>query len=397
MPNRQETQLLALLSRALFQTETTVSFEKADHRELLRDAALHSVAPLAFDGFGDTDSLPPEILEAWQKYALLSYQGSAKSFADHAALHNELCEQSIPYCILKGVASASYYPKPDLRMMGDVDFYVAEEDIPRTLLYFKAQGFPKPTKCDHHYGLDKDGRELELHFALPGTPKGEKGKILAKYTQDLLQKAVEVKDAYGTYLLPSDFHHGLILILHMQQHVKAAGIGLRHLCDYAVFLDKFTDEEFKALFFPALKDLGLLFFAQVMARVAHRFLSLPYRAWMGDGDTALEDRMIEEILAAGNFGQKDDTRIQSGFLTTHISDGKKHGLIYRLFAGINTYLRGKYKLFRKLPFLLPLGWPIYFVRYFFLLLRGKRKLKLTKIAKNTKQREALHRDLHLFE
>ncbi len=397
MPNLHQTQLLALLSRALFGNALSVEIGTADYSEILKEACLHSVAPLALDGVPDAEVIPEQIRTKWRGYVFRAYRGNCRMFAEHARLHERLTAAGIPYCILKGVASAAFYEKPDLRMMGDVDFLVAHADLERTVDYFDANGYGKPAICDHHYGYEKDGVKVELHFEIPGRPAGEMGVRLSRYTDSLLADAGLVTDSFGSYVLPSDFHHGLILLLHMQEHIATSGIGLRHLCDYAVFVNRYTDAEFRALFEDALSDLGLLFFAQIAARTAHRYLGLPFCEWMGNGDPAIEDTLIEDILSAGNFGKKDTSRYQAGFLLSHSRDGKRHGLIYRLFAGINTYLRGRYKLFRKMPIFLPLGWPLYFWRYFLLLLRGKRKLKLTKIAKGTREHESLYYSLRLFE
>ncbi len=397
MPNLHETQLLALLSRAMFGGELSVEIKHEDYPKIFNEALLHSVAPLALDGVGDTQRIPEELRSVWRDFVFRAYRGNLRIFAEHTAIHKRMTEAGIPYCILKGVASAAFYEKPDIRMMGDVDFLVPREDLARAAAYFAENGYGAPTKCGHHYGYEKDGVKIELHFDIPGRPSGEMDARLSRYTDSLLAEAKAVTDTFGTYVLPSDFHHGLILLLHMQEHIATSGIGLRHLCDWAAFLNKYSDGEFRSLFFEALSDLGLLFFAQVTARMAHRYLGLPARAWMGEGNPEIEDTLMEDILSAGNFGKKDGTRHQSGFLFSHSRDGKQHGFLYRLFAGINTYLRGKYPLFRRATILLPLGWPLYFWRYLLLLLRGKRKLKLTKIARDTRARESLFQDLRLFE
>ena len=53
--------------------------------------------------------------------------------------------------------------------------------------------------------------------------------------------------------MPSHFHHGLNLLLHTNQHLLGEGLGLRHLCDWAVFAAGFSDEEFRELFEEKLK------------------------------------------------------------------------------------------------------------------------------------------------
>ena len=45
----------------------------------------------------------------------------------HTAIHTLMTQNGIPYVMLKGAASAYYYPQTFLRSMGDVDFYVPFE------------------------------------------------------------------------------------------------------------------------------------------------------------------------------------------------------------------------------------------------------------------------------
>lgn len=47
---------------------------------------------------------------------------SIRSFEQHTAVHRLMADQGIPYCILKGVASAWYYPDRLARQMGMLIF-----------------------------------------------------------------------------------------------------------------------------------------------------------------------------------------------------------------------------------------------------------------------------------
>ena len=71
---------------------------------------------------------------------------------------------------------------------------------------------------------------------------------------DIQEKAILVDNAYA---VPSDLHHGLILLLHNASHMTAGGIGLRHLCDWAVYMERMTDDFVENELAPCLKACGL--------------------------------------------------------------------------------------------------------------------------------------------
>lgn len=45
-----------------------------------------------------------------------------------------------------------------------------------------------------------------------------------------------------------NFHHGLVMLLHLFSHLTGARIGIRHLCDWALFLNSIEEKEFLKLF-----------------------------------------------------------------------------------------------------------------------------------------------------
>jgi hypothetical protein len=99
----------------------------------------------------------------------------------------------------------------------------------------------------------KDAMRLEMHFAPIAKPSGYIGAIFEEYWSDICDKATLTKDVFSQYFLPSAFHHGFILLTHLRQHMIPVGVGLRHVCDWAVFVDSFSNEEFIAIFEERLK------------------------------------------------------------------------------------------------------------------------------------------------
>jgi hypothetical protein len=202
---------------------------------------------------------------------------------------------------------------------------------------------------------------------------------------------------------PSPFHHGLILLLHTQQHLLNEGLGLRHLCDWAVFVASFPEDEFLRLMKEKLTYVGLWTFARILSLAAVIAVGLEQRDWMtqdqDDGRLALS--LLQDFLSGGNFGAKDGDR--SRVYESQLISGKEQSntdgsLVKNGFSAVNRWVRDQWPAARKCPLLLPFGWIYFLFRRLFLVVTGKRKAILAKnTLKNSRKRQDLYKKLGLFK
>lgn len=389
--------LLGLLSRALFGGETELP--ETDWEGVLSEASAQTVIALAHSAI-PKDLLSGDEAARWEQKAVAAVGNSIRVTCQHEALHTWLTESEIPYVVLKGCSSAHYYPEPLLRAMGDVDFLVPKECLPAAGALLGKNGF-EAWKEEHgtHIVYRRSGVSYEMHFDLPGMPKGRPGKVIRTYFSDIYEKAVTVKADQGEVILPSLFHHGLILLLHSCHHLTGEGIGLRHLCDWAVFESSLSEEAFRETFEEKLRAVGLWTFARVLTRVCIRYLAAPERAW-ATCDAALADALAEDILFGGNFGKKDSARAMESHL---ISDrGKsgvgKTGMGTQFFRSVNEVIRSQWAPARRHGILLPAGWVYFGCRRLFREWTGKRtKTEIGRTLKDASRRRDLYRELKLYE
>ncbi len=399
--------LAGLLSRSLFGVDYRPE-NGADYGEIWRESLYQSVPLTAFSGPA-TEALPPEVC-AYIKPRLRRYMmQNSLLFAEHAYLDRVLTEAGIPYCIIKGVASAAYYPEPYLRGMGDVDFYVEAVDLPRAEAALVAGGFTlRESDSPYHIAMEHHGIPFEMHHELPGVPmKTGKDDDLRQAVRalraDLLPKARRSEDPAMACMLPDPFHHGLILLLHTQQHLLTEGIGLRHLSDWAVFVGSMSSEAFEEIFRERLSAVGLWRFACLFSLAASRLLGLPHRAWMGTsaGDEQIADALLDDLWAGGNFGAKDPERerVYEAMLLANRNKGRRSGGRFRNgMASLNTWVHGRWPAAAKCPLLLPFGWVYFVLRRAVLVLTGKKqRISLTKAMQGSRDRQRVYDALRLFE
>ncbi len=387
--------LLHLLSTALF--HTPLPDQSVDWSEVLLEARQQAVLPLAYSVL-----TPDEALRAqWGRLADRLTANSMRIAWEHAELHRLMHAQRIPYVIMKGSASAAYYPEPALREMGDVDFLVRKADLERAGAVLQANGFSPAVDREHafHIAYHRSGTSpWEMHWEPGGLPDGEAGRRVRALLSDIIDTAVPLNDAF---LAPDAFHHGLILLLHTASHMINTGIGLRHLCDWAVFVGSFSGQAFCQRFEEPLKSVGLWQFARLLTLLSETYLHAPPYAWAaGAADAALLDALMADIFAGGNFGRKDAERINQAKLMT---DSARRTVDDASFARqfcrtMNERARRAMPACRRHPALLPAGWIYIGGRHVARILSGRRpKIHLGRMVEGAAARKEIYRHFHLFE
>ena len=399
-------ELLRVVAHQLFNTEKP-QINSRDFSAILNEAKSQTVFSTVFPFFRDAlqKDHPQEYLK-YQELFLGNIIVNTNNLVEHDELHRLMTENCIPYCILKGIASAYYYANPALREMGDVDFLVAEEDFERTKQAVLGAGFA----VDH--GDDADSIHtaykrlpnsiLEQHRSVNGIPDGEVGERIKAELGRTIETSVSITLDGAACRIPDDFHHGLVMLLHVVSHMTSEGIGLRHLCDWAVFVNKLGSGKFKSLFEEKLGSFGLWRFAQILTMVCERHLGIAQMDWaqcesVTDGQL---DAVMEDILNGGNFGKKDMNRYREiKYISnrgTRTVDDKN--IVSQVFATLNRKTYTDHPWTERHKLLLPAGWMLEGGRYIGLLASGKRKSKGTSsMLKEASKRKDIYSKMKLFE
>jgi len=196
--------------------------------------------------------------------------------------------------------------------MGDVDFIVDPSYYVKAIEKLEADGWKKMNVShDRHISFKIDKVEIELHTEIKGIPNGADGISTSSTTaeekardllSDLIFTSRAVETQHGPIIIPDDFHHGLIMLLHVAGHIiNDGGVGLRHLCDWGVYVDHVNVERYRL----QLESVGLWTFACQLTAVCSKYLGLPEMDWVGEQDNIFLESLIEDVLAAGNFGKKE--------------------------------------------------------------------------------------------
>lgn len=388
--------LVALLGHNLF----SAPFEPpqdVDWEQVARESRSQTVFAVAFDNYKELpllEELSNKVKAALMKHAL----SSVDCFKNHTYLHELMHKNGISYCALKGAVSASYYPDPIKRSMGDVDFYIHPSDIEKALDVFKKEGFERDN-VNHpsHIALQNGKKHFEMHFKPVAYHDGWIGDVFEEYWSDIREKEELYESGLASFYGPSIFHHGFILITHLQHHLFNEGVGLRHFLDWVLFVNSLSNDDFVNLFENKLKRIGLFRLAQLLSLAAVKNMGMPYKEWMGN-DYETADALLEDIIYGGNFGRKDKQRSYEGlFIYDKNSGDIDKGRLSQLFKSMNAIVDYNWKSAKKIPLLYPVGWVYFSLRYLIRVLLGKRKMNLVDTYQKSGKRREIYSKIRSFE
>lgn len=390
--------VLNLLSSAMFQKPFNTNI-KVDWKSVFDECRAQSVTSLAFSALPKNE-VPQEVYSDWKEQVNTGLAANSRICYAHTILHNMLTDAGITYVILKGCASAEYYPEPLLRTMGDVDFYVNERDKKKVHDLLIKNGFVfNDTNHEIERAYEKDGVILELHWGITGVPGGKTGAVIQHYFEDVFENSSLKQLDLAQYNSPSPFHHGLIMLLHVARHMITGGIGLRHFCDWAVFIEK-IGEDFPNLFEDKLKAVGLWRFAQILTQFCVAYLGCKSKTWTEKIDLDLLRNLKNDIFAGGNFGHKDLKRADEAKFITSRKQGSVNSdsNVKQAVLSANEIVRRHWKVAGKVPVLYPAGWAFFGGRYAIRAVIGKRKkVNVSELVKGAEKRKKIYKGLKLFE
>lgn len=370
--------LLGLLRRALFGQPFSMLKTEMDWTALYREARAHAVHLLLYDSLTQEErsSMPVTVEKQWRTCSLQTLQKNLILLMEQERMIKVLNEESISCAVFKGSAIAANYPRPELRCSGDIDLWVKKTDLISAKLLLEKAGYVERAKqCAWHLTMQREHFIIELHFAPAGIPNGKRGEGFYQYFQSIPQL---------------DFsQQAVALLLHKLNHIRKDGLGLRHLCDWALFVQKNLDEVTWRSLEPQLKAFGLLHFAKIITRICTEYLGLPKCSvlWCMDGDKTLTEALLQDVLQTGNFGCKEARYGQRLF--TDGGAGGRLGSLWR--TGINA-CKTQWPACQKTSVLIPLAPFVLMARR----LKQKEALYLWDSFQKAKPRQTLYRSLKPF-
>lgn len=151
---------------------------------------------------------------------------------------------------MKGQAFAQNYPNPLHRACGDIDLYFKQEhDCEKAIDWaIRVGGYAhqgNESAWEHkHFAVDLKGFEVEFHYQMCRF----ENKRLQRRLQNIINHEFAANDPYYVRIegeaietVPPTLSV-LHQLMHITRHLLEAGVGIRQICDLAVYVDRHCDE-----------------------------------------------------------------------------------------------------------------------------------------------------------
>lgn len=388
-PNRTVCAMLALVGEGIGHTVNFdfLSLSPDEWKMLRKESETQGVSLLAFSAIKGYETLMPlGVFEKWQQQAMSALLMNGRVAGVREKLVQLLENNNIDYIIFKGERSASYYPAPMFRTQGDIDVLVPPSQLEKARGVLCENGFT----CEHG-AFFSDGVCLEIGVRVPGIPSGSLGREIEEYM------ASPATVRLGGYVTFDDTYHAVCILLHMLHHMFSSGFGIRHLCDFACFIDKTRGEPFwQQALIPTLERFGLFRFACALGECCRSYLGVALPEGFSDVPGSVCEDLMRDILENGNFGRKNTERARSGnMLTSHEKAENPRGAFASMLGNLHYSVR-RSRPVRRCILLYPFMFAWRVMRYLWLWLCGKRS-SLSKLEYYASERREVYDRLKVFE
>ena len=303
--SKEEQALLQLLKSALLGEK--YRFEEDTDKTILIDLAKkHAVIPFLYDAV-DEKELPEVYMDIISSESRRTVLQSYRLLFLTKQVSELLERNNIPFAVLKGIATASFYKTPELRKSGDVDLLLLrEEDEKKAETLLSEAGFIVSSEqhANHHtVFVSPDGIDVEVHTMLAEPFAYKKINMAMEAQMPLCREHVMKTDSMGVEIpvLDKPFH-AYELLLHMLQHFVYAGFGLKLLCDWVILWNYDWLEEEKQLYKQLVEESEISKFAEAVTAVCSKYLGLNKANYAWE----YEDSMADVIIVDTGAGIADN-------------------------------------------------------------------------------------------
>ena len=391
----EEKTLINVLKNSLVENKSTINNFDVDSLKLLKLADDHSVSILTFEETSSFDKKIPE--ESIYDWLYLTSRKMAKNedvFSAHIKLTKLLEENNIDCFVFKGLTSAYYYSKYELRELGDIDFFVRKEEIEEVNKILIENEFRLISKKDSKHWTYKLGDvEIEMHFGFWVDSDNDCTRFLNNKLSSTLCSPKRYSFDDYMFFGPDCISHALILIMHIINHLQNGGIGLRHLFDFAAFLnsDDFANNLDDIL--SCFKKGGIYKFAVIIAAICNKYLSTPDFDFIKDYDEELVKLLFLDFVKSGNFGKASREVYYGSNLFTINKRDKSN-----IFKSVIGFCYQAWPVCKKHKILLVIAPFFIGIRYFFRAISGKRpRIRPIKYVKSGVFRSNLYKKLEFYK
>lgn len=246
---------------------------------------------------GQRDDLPVAVARAWE--------GRALSIEILNDVHRGRCREVVAWmegkgarwCILKGLDYARMYPRPSLRLSGDIDIWIPGDRAEAIGLF--------DGRCRVHEVLWQECKAdfwpceaLDVHF----WPSKMFNPVLRRRLRKFCSGQEDFEMCVDGFRVPSRQFSMVYCLLHLFRHAIEGGVGMRQFLDsYYIMNGCGGDERLYA--YDWCCRLGMRKFVADVMWVMQEAFGMDEGKMLCSPCRRGGEKLMEEIVRGGNFGR----------------------------------------------------------------------------------------------
>ena len=289
-----------------------VALDKAGWAAVYDMACKQTVAAIVLDGVERLSIIqkpPMDVVMPWIGLVQQIETRNRRLNRTLVMVYDKFLKEGMGTVLLKGQGNSLFYPRPLHRMPGDIDLWM--NDGRKVVVDYARKYCPGVEVVYHHvdFPVLKEA-EIELHFTPSWMNSWRMNLRLQRYfkewkTLSLLHK-VQLPERVGEVAVPTLAMNRVYLLVHIYRHLFDEGIGLRQLLDYHFVLRQPCSEAEREEAVRCLERLHLKRFAGAVMYVLQTVFGLEDEHLLVPPSPGRGQRLLAEIMKAGNFGQHDE-------------------------------------------------------------------------------------------
>lgn len=313
--SKVQTDLFGLLRMALWGKDyASADATEIEWKEVLQLAKDQCVMGIVADSFQLLDECQSQGLDKlrWLGYVIQLERKNSELNSLVVKLFGKFLSMGLAPVLMKGQAFATNYPVPLHRQCGDIDIYFKERtDCEKAVCWAEKVDKVAAESSDNkrerkHFTFSIGDNVVELHYFMC---LFENAKLQHRLQEIIDWEFAKTKpfcvdiDGKRIETVPPTLSV-LHQVLHITRHLLEAGIGLRQICDLAVYLDRNHEAVDSGRLNGYLEELQLMDTAKALGYIMAEHLGLQRDFVPFGADGKYVDFIFEEVFEGGNFGKK---------------------------------------------------------------------------------------------
>ena len=299
-----ETTALELLRYGIRKVDTcNLSNDEVAWNDVFAFSELQGFSALALDGLDrcinqgrmvDVDFQTKMDWIGSVQQAEVIYDQHRKAISDLAKFYNKY---GIKMMLIKGIGLSLDYPVPQHRPCGDIDIY----------LYGDLEKADKLISQHYNIEIDHDQHKhtifqfgevtVENHYDFANYYKHRSSKKLDVWLKEnCLTESLESPVLGANVYLPSANFNAVFLIRHAASHFAAEEISLRHLLDWAFFVENHYEEVDWEWQWKTCQEQNMHQFLLAINEICVKYLGFEASKFKMGGSSLLTEKVFETII-----------------------------------------------------------------------------------------------------